>query len=833
MWYLMSQCCVRVFVDMFDPSKDAGIIDIQEGDAISESSDTEIVAHTNEQIQYDNQASSSESNSDNDDDDDDDANDGPPPLNSDEGEDDDDNIDGPPPLDSDDNGDDTDDGEDLPVSPETGSREELNTRRGATSHKSRGSQGFDSDSDSDGGVKEAPPPLDSEEEDNEIEASNSCVENSNSGVIETTIDNAHDSTAEDVDNGGDEEHDNDDEEDYNDNEKDQANDNEDEKEHEYSDVSDDDECGGNVDDNEEEVENPQVVLHSSEAITHETENSDESEQSDSPAEAEGQIPVEDECNDQDDQGSDQEDGMDSGEETHVPPVACVEVSSAMLSGDNSQGDDHKGDEETDVNNAAVNDELNEQQSTIISDGHQTVRARKEKSEVESDQDSQESPEFVPDDDENELEWDVEDFDMPKHKNTKRTKPASKIDPEGEEVKKLKKSFLDTLRSEAEQTEVVESGKKIEAKKKEKSVERLNAKRTQAKEEEKKQVQDSSKNVSVQELKSAPGSARRATKDTIPEREQVKVEKKTVKDGVKSAPKNGTPPKRVDGTTKLSKTNSKSTDSSLEKADKQKTEKQRRAVKESPKSVQDSERKVAAKSTKVKSTSASSVPTNTNEHKRSQLRVATREKKNTRPTSDVQADFGSHKEETGQKKRQERRVQKSDSDAALDSYTKQKSLKAVSSESVSKQKKSSTAVSARHDEKEKSADRTEIKQSKTKQTASKSAVSGTDHKDGHNHENKRRRDVSTKNANEAKSKPKARPTSNGHLSSSQEKLSLHSGRHGHAGRDHGAHRSGGHAHDRGKHVWLCRDDEIHKLIAQKASLLKEYESGSLAGRKVCK
>ena len=41
------------------------------------------------------------------------------------------------------------------------------------------------------------------------------------------------------------------------------------------------------------------------------------------------------------------------------------------------------------------------------------------------------------------------------------------------------------------------------------------------------------------------------------------------------------------------------------------------------------------------------------------------------------------------------------------------------------------------------------------------------------------------------------------------------------------------HERSKHVWLCRDDEIHKLIAQKASLLKEYESGSLAGRNICK
>lgn len=47
-----------------------------------------------------------------------------------------------------------------------------------------------------------------------------------------------------------------------------------------------------------------------------------------------------------------------------------------------------------------------------------------------------------------------------------------------------------------------------------------------------------------------------------------------------------------------------------------------------------------------------------------------------------------------------------------------------------------------------------------------------------------------------------------------------------------HQTKGHKHERSKHVWLCRDDEIHKLIAQKASLLKEYESGSLAGRNVC-
>lgn len=51
------------------------------------------------------------------------------------------------------------------------------------------------------------------------------------------------------------------------------------------------------------------------------------------------------------------------------------------------------------------------------------------------------------DDENELEWDVEDFDLLKYKNIKRIKVILKIDLEGVEVEKLKKFFLDILRSE--------------------------------------------------------------------------------------------------------------------------------------------------------------------------------------------------------------------------------------------------------------------------------------------------------------------------------------------------------------------------------------------------
>ena len=66
---------------MYEPSKSAGFVDIQDGDAISESSDTEIVAHTEEQVRYDNNASSGDDDSDNDDND---INHGPPPLDSDD-----------------------------------------------------------------------------------------------------------------------------------------------------------------------------------------------------------------------------------------------------------------------------------------------------------------------------------------------------------------------------------------------------------------------------------------------------------------------------------------------------------------------------------------------------------------------------------------------------------------------------------------------------------------------------------------------------------------------------------------------------------------------------
>ena len=833
---------------MFEPSNGAGFIDIQEGDAISESSDTEVVAHTNEQMQYDDQASS-ESHSD------DDVNNGPPPLHSDEDDedDDDDDVYRPPPLDSDDNAENTDDGKDLPTSPDTGSAEEWNTRRTAVPSKRRGvkrSGDSESESDSGGEVKEVPPPLDSEEEDDEeMEASNSGVEN----VRETTKDYVPDSPVEDIDNGDDGEHDNDDvQEPDNDDDDEHDNDDDEEKEPDYNDGSGNNEHDVGIDNNEEEMENLQATQHSSKAFTHEIQNSDESEQSDSPAEVEGQIRKQQRYTEEEDEEdeeeeeeekeeeeeekeSDHEVALDALTEADVTSVTHAEVSSAILSDENSQEDEQKDDEETEVKKDAVNVKLNENQTAASPDRSNTVSVGKEERDIDSDQDSGESPEFVPDDEENELEWDVEDFDLPKHKSTKRTKAASKIDSEGAEVDKLKTSFLDTLRSEADQTKAAERGRKAESRKKELPSKGLNTKIIQPREEEKKKVKDYSRNVSVQELKSVPGSARRASNDSAPKTEQVKVEKKSVKDGpAKTVAKNVAPSKPVDNITKPAKSKLKAADSSLEKADRQKTEKQRKGVKDSPRMAEASERKATTKSAKVKSTSASSLPTGANELPRGQSVSSTKDKKKPRPTSDIQADLHSHKEETGQKRREERKVQKSDSDAALDSLTRQKPQRTASTESVSKQKKSNPAVSTLLKEKERATEKAEIKQSKTKRTApAKSAPTGTDHKDGHNLENKRRGDVHAKNVVEAKSKPKGRPTSNGHLSSSQEKLSLHSGRHDHSARDRDVHRHGGHSHERGKHVWLCRDDEIHKLIAQKASLLKEYESGSLAGRKVCK
>ena len=835
-------------VDMFEPSKGSGFIDIQDGDALSECSDTEIVAHTKEQVQYGNQATSSESNSDSD------VNDGPPPLNSDEDDDgsDVDGIDVPPPLDSNDNTENTDGGEELPTSPNTGSSEDLSTKRAVQSGRrgAKSSGDSESDSDSESGVKEAPPPLDSED-DEENKLSSPSVDNVENTNVDTVESYTRDSPVEEVDNDDDENddddddnHDNDDDEQLdhnNDNNDEQRDDNDDDEGHDDNNDDDDDS-------KEEEVEeDTQAAPHSTESVNPEVENSEESEQSDSPAEAERQVSLQHQSDDSDDneRDSDHEVAVDSVEEAHVTSVVN-EVSSSALP-DNDSHTDELDDKENAVvtEDTAIGNELNEKEVAASSapDYDQPHSFSNEESpDDDSDQDSGGSPEFVPMEDENELEWDVEDFDLPPQKSAK-TKLKTKA--EGVEVDKLKKSFLDTLKSEAEQTKVDETGQKSDTKKTEKVDHGLNAKNTLK--DEKKRGDGYSKNVA--NSKSEPGKhPKKETKDTSAKPEHVKTEKKSVKDGVKNVPKTLASAKQVDCATKSVKAKVKAPDKSVDKTDiKQKSEKQRKDIKETPR-VTDApsvERKAVAKAGKVKSAPASTLHTGANEQPRGQQTLQTKERKKPRPVSDLPADTRSHnkhKEEVNlptiqAKKEKIKKSRKSDSDATSDSLTRQKPQKTSSSESVSKQKKATPAVIPTRKENEKPAESSEVRKTKTKRTASKPVAVGTDHEDVIvNHERKRHSDthVPVKNTAEVKAaKPRSRPTSNGHISSSHEKLSSHSGRHDHGSRDHASHKHSDHAHDRSKHVWLCRDDEIHKLIAQKASLLKEYESGSLAGRKVCK
>ena len=856
--------CLNLFLDMFEPSMGTGFIDIQEGDAISESSDTEIVAHTKEQVQYDNPASSSETNSDvdDDDDDDDDVNNGPPPLNSDD-EEDNDSVDGPPPLDSDDNAENT--GDELPISPpDSGSREELGLGRVPVDSERRfvkSSEGSESESDSEGGVKEAPPPLDSEGDDEveEVEAGNSGAENGENATVEATENHVHDSLLEDVDNDDeDKELDNNDDEERRDDDDEVENtehdnrnsdDDEEDETEERNDVSGEDGINeqGNSDAEEEEEEeedekdDTQAEPSPVEAFTHEVDDSDETGQvDDPPAEVtEGQIPgqqqsseeeVEDEEEEQEEAKSDNEPIESTAEEAGIVSATNAEIGTAVLSSKNSQGDDYDDKEDANGRKDAVSSEP-------VWKGR-TVTSRHANPTVEEVSDSDEPPDFVADEEDNELEWDVEDFDLPKKKSSKTT---SKVDKEGLEVDKLKKSFLDTLKSEAEQKKVVET----EPKKKEKPSKGLNAKNSQVV-EEKKAGRNSSKNVPARQVKNAPGSARRATKDSPPKTEPVKLGKTSVKDEVENTSKHLANSKPVDSTAKPLKAKSKAVeDVSLDKTEKRKTGRQRKDGKQNSKTseVQSSEMKAAVKPVKAKSASSSSLPTGDIDQQRTQTALPAKEKKKKRASTELAKDLQSHKKETDsvfeQKRTESRKPRTSDSDTVSDSSARQRTQKTSSTASVAKQKKSNAAVLKADKEKTKAGDSAELRQSKPKRTAPKTIANEARHEDDRNFENKRHSGVLEKSVPEAKTKSRVRPTSNGHLSNSQEKLLSQSVQRERGAKERDSHRHGGpahghhHAHDRSKHVWLCRDDEIHKLIAQKASLLKEYESGSLAGRKVCK
>ncbi|XP_022781849.1 dentin sialophosphoprotein-like isoform X2 [Stylophora pistillata] len=892
---------VMEYSDIFEPSEDAGFIDIQDGDAISESSDTEVVAHTREEIQYDNSATSSQSDSENE------GNEGPPPLNSDEDDDegsDVDGIDGPPPLDSDENAENTDNGDELVTSPGSGSREELSTRRAPVPNKRRGVKSSDnSDSDSE---REVPPPLDSEDDGEESDSRSPVAETAESANVDSLGGYAHDSPEEGVnddDNDG-----NDDEQpggNFDDDDDDDDDDDEEEEEEQPFSNEVDAEDGDNDNDDKKEEEDAEVVPQSPQPVTPDSDHSEEGELSDSSPEAEAEIPQQNQSDDpdddvEDDKESDNEVVLDIVGNEHVSSVAD-EVSSSLVPVEESHEDEKKESEDEGETGDTVGSEFDEK-GTVKSVHDHNVSDSSKVGEVRgdhSDQESDESQEFVPIEDDNELEWDVEDFDVPELKTVKRT---SKVNREVQEVDQLKKTFLDTLKSEAEGSKVVRTEHKAETKTKvDKGV-----REKKIPEDDKKRALGSSKDLETKDLKAESGKySRKVTKDNPGNTEPVKVEKKSVKDGVKDESKTVLSSKVVDNVAKPTKGKVKATDKNLDETNKQKTEKFKKANKESQKVTKTSAigREGVSKAGNVKSASVSSLPTGADVQPRNQ---PTKEKKKTRPGSDLRADSPSHNQAdevhlaANQPKKEVKKPRKSDSDSTSDSLRRKKPQKTTSSESLSSKKQKSTSASSfTREEREKSSEKAEVRKIKSKRTVGKPDESDQD--DGIRRERKKRSDAPVKNPGQSKSKPRGRPTSNGHLSNSQEKISFHSGHHDqspkehgsrdhlarehvekdhsmrdtvskdhnarnhgsreriardhgsrenvardhgggehiardhgnrdHVSRDRGTHKHSGHTHDRSKHVWLCRDDEIHKLIAQKASLLKEYESGSLAGRKV--
>ena len=786
---------------MYEPSKSAGFVDIQDGDAISVSSDTEIVAHTEEQVRYDNNASSGDDDSDNDDNN---INHGPPPLDSDdEDSDDDDDVQGPP----------TDDGDKVLTAPAVGGSAALSSRRTVVSSEKRDSPGSDSESDSDGDGKEAPPPLDSEEEgegdEEAVEEIEPVVEKK--GFVSVANESSvHNLAVEDINMR----YENDDDDDET---RELESDYEDHGGSDHDSVSDGNNHDEAAKESQEEVENVQASLHSLHVG-----KPDESEHSDSAAEVKGEMEAEKQdrgTGEGDDYDSDQRVELDSASNAPAETVIAAGESSDILSDNDSQDCEPKDAEETKIHEDAIEEEQKERQNALL------TSVKNDHDEMSSEKECKASLQFVDDDDddddENELEWDVEDFDLPKRKNTKKTRPASKIDPEGAEVEKLKKSFMDTLRSEAEQAKVVEATQKTGSNKKKKLNKVINSNSRNIDQGQEKREVETKPVKPVHEVRRVPGTARR-TKETSPNVGHAKDEKKTNKGETNIAAV-----KVSDSATKALRTKSKAVDSTVGQRDVHKVSKQRKGVMDTTKTSKVSERMPEGKPSKVKSSSVSSLSTGDSELKASQKG---KESKKAKPVGDVEADLVSQRTEIVQKQKGERKARKSDSDNSLDSSSssRKKSHKAATSGSDSKPRKSNAANSQTHKRVENTVEREERKQLDSKQASVKSVYAETYHEDGY------RLGDADNNVKPTRNKPKSRPKSNGHSSSSYETLSVHAKRHDHGTRNHEVHhRHSDHVHERGKHVWLCRDDEIHKLIAQKASLLKEYESGSLAGRRLCK
>ncbi|XP_032233970.1 uncharacterized protein LOC5509154 isoform X2 [Nematostella vectensis] len=146
-------------------------------------------------------------------------------------------------------------------------------------------------------------------------------------------------------------------------------------------------------------------------------------------------------------------------------------------------------------------------------------------------------------------------------------------------------------------------------------------------------------------------------------------------------------------------------------------------------------------------------------------------------------------------------------------------------------KRSNERAQRREERQEGSTNGEIRREKGKKGVTKSVAIGTDEENVD--ETKSQEEKSPRTQPTAVHTKSVRNDNKAKRRSYEDKASAVSpqsiGVHNHHSKTHPAHAHG--KHERGKHIWLCRDDEIHKLIAQKASLLKEYETGSLAGRKV--
>ncbi|KAK2567271.1 Amyloid-beta A4 precursor protein-binding family A member 2 [Acropora cervicornis] len=607
----------------------------------------------------------------------------------------------------------------------------------------RDSPGSDSESDSDGDGKEAPPPLDSEEEgegdEEAVEEIQPVVEKRGfvSVANESSVQNL---AVEDINMQYEND---DDDDDDNDETRNLGSDYEDHGGSDHDIVSD----GSNHDEaakeSQEEVENVQASLHSLQVG-----KSDESEHSDLAGEVKGEMEAEKQdsgTDEGDDYDSDQRVELDSAGRAPGETVIAAGESSDILSDNDSQDDEPKDAEETKIHEDAIEEEQREKQNALL------TSVKNDHDEMSSEKECDASLQFVDDDDdENELEWDVEDFDLPKRKDTKKTRPASKIDPEGAEVEKLKKSFMDTLRSEAEQAKVVEATQKTGSNKKKKLNKVINSNSRNIDQGQEKREVETKPVKPVHEVRRVPGTARR-TKETSPNVGHAKDEKKTIKGEINVAAV-----KVSDSATKALRTKSKAADSTVGQRDVHKVSKQRKGVMETQKTSKVSERIPEGKPSKVKSSSVSSLSTGDSELKASQKG---KESKKAKPVGDVEADLVSQRTEIVRKQKGERKARKSDSDNSLDSSSssRKKSHKAATSGSDSKPRRSNAANSQTHKRVENTVEREEMKQLESKQASVKSVYAETYHEDGYRLGN------GNNNVKPTRNKPKSRPKSNGHSS----------------------------------------------------------------------